>query len=138
MREAAAFVLYLLAVHGLANAIAFLKVGRWIFGTGYCEKEECSAPGHPKEGRRFLARIPHLGDLFFCPPCLSFWIGIVFSRLAFSPLLLLVPLSIPWWKAAVLDGLAASAFSFFAHIAAQRTIFGATPGEKAQNTVLKI
>lgn len=137
MKELALFALYLMAVHGLANAIAFLKVGRWIFGLGYCEEEGCPAQGHPKEHRRFLARIPHFGDLFFCPPCLSFWIGIAFSRFIFSPALLLSGIPILWWKAALADGLAASAFSFFAHLWAQRAIHGRKPGGKPCETALK-
>lgn len=92
---------FLLAVYGLANA-ATLKAGQWLFGV-------------PK-ARRGLGRIPYAGDLFYCPPCMSFWIGAAFSAWLVSPSSALTGV---WWKAAILDGLAASAASWLLHLAAE-------------------
>lgn len=96
-------ILFFLAVYGLANAIAVLKtrlVVQAIFG-----------------------RIPILKDLIKCPPCLSFWIGMAFSYFCFSP-------SFEFMKnagaAVVVDGLAASGFTWIIHVTAERIAFGLT------------
>lgn len=109
MRELFSFVLFALAVYGLANAVAVLKIGRFFFGTGYCDEDGCPMPGHPLDKRRFLGRIPYLGDLFYCPPCIAFWIGMLGSWLVMSPAALYVVTS---WKAMIVDGLAVSAVAW--------------------------
>jgi len=96
--------LFFLSVYGLANAFT-LKIGQFIFGKSHCRKKECAVLGHPHETRKFLGRIPWLGDLFYCVPCLSFWIGMAASVWLFSPAALI---SLVWWKAMLVDGLAAS------------------------------
>lgn len=117
MREFASTVLFLLAVFGLANAIATLKIGRWIFGEGYCDKEGCKAEGHPKEKRRFLGRIPHLGDLFYCAACLAFWIGMAMSYWLMSPASAFCPVK---WGATAIDGLAACGATWLLYLKAER------------------
>lgn len=98
-----ASLLFFLAVYGAANAIAVLKFGQYFIGTW--------------DRRKFLGKIPIVGDLLYCPPCLSFWIGGVFSLWMFSP-------SSPFIgraeSAAFVDGLAASAVSYLIHLAAER------------------
>lgn len=98
--------LYLLAVYGLANAFT-LKIGIWIVGT---QKE-----------RRGPGRIPYLGEVFYCPPCLSFWIGMACSRWFLSPASALVGV---WWKAMLIDGLAACGTSWLLHVTAERLLGG--------------
>jgi len=112
-----ALFVFLLSVHGLATAIAVLKVGKHFFGEGYCQKEGCDKPRHPYELRRFLGRVPKLGDLFYCTPCLSFWIGMGVSKWTLSPARTLVPV---WWKAMVLDGLMACAVSWLLFLVAKK------------------
>lgn len=114
-----ALFIFLAAVHGLATAIAVLKIGRYIFGLGYCEKKdaECSSPKHPFEHRKFLGRIPKVGDLLYCTPCLSFWIGMIFSLTVLSPARTVCPI---WWQAMVLDGLMACAVSWLLFLVAKK------------------
>lgn len=121
MRLCVALVLFLLSVYGLSNAIAVLKIGQFIFGKGHCSDTDCKAPNHPKDKRRFLGRVPYFGDLFYCPPCLAFWIGIAFSILVFSPASEFTGIS---WKSAITDGLAASGMIWLLHAWAMRTIEG--------------
>lgn len=114
-------ILFLFAVYGLSNAIAVLKIGQYIFGLGHCTEKDCKAPGHPREKRKFLGRIPYLGDLFYCPPCLAFWIGMAFSLAVFSPASQFTNVQ---WKAVITDGLAASGMIWLLHAWAMRTIEG--------------
>jgi hypothetical protein len=115
---AVALFIFLMSVHGLATAIAVLKIGRHILGEGYCTKEGCSSPGHPHELRKFIGRIPRIGDLFYCTPCLSFWIGMGFSWKVLSPARAVCPV---WWQAMVLDGLMACAVSWLLFLVAKKT-----------------
>lgn len=96
-------LLFILAVYGLANAIAVLKIGRFFLGT--------------VKDRKFVGRIPYLGDLFYCPPCLAFWIGMLFSWQGLSPTADLVTLG---WRAILVDGLVASAAAYILHLSAER------------------
>lgn len=107
MREVAKLLVFVLAVYGLANAISVLKFGRYFLGT------------HSE--RKFLGRVPIFGDLLYCPPCLSFWIGMAGSVFFVSPSAEWVTL---WWKAMLVDGLVASAFAYFCHLAAERLSHG--------------
>lgn len=116
------FLLFQFSVYGLACAIAVLKIGQYIFGQGYCFKDDCRDPRHPKELRRLLGKIPYLGDLFYCPPCLAFWIGVAFSRYLFSPASRYV--SGPWWQPALVDALAACGISWLLHARVMREIEG--------------
>ncbi len=104
-----ALVVFLMAVYGLANALTVLKFGRYFFGTW------------KKEDRKFLGKIPFFGDIFYCPPCISFYIGMAVSIWFLSPSRVMVPI---WWKAAILDGLAAVAFSYLAHATAEKLTHG--------------
>jgi hypothetical protein len=115
--ELLALLIFVFAVYGLANAIAVLKFGQLFFGIGYCTKEGCDAKGHPKELRVGPGRIPWLGDIFYCPPCLAFWIGMVFSLVVLSPTSVLTPVV---WKATVMDGLVASGAIWLLHLIAER------------------
>ncbi len=99
--------LFLLAVYGISNAIAVLKIGRFFFGT--------------REKRKFLGRIPKVGDLFYCPPCLAFWIGAALSWWWISPASTLMARS---WKTPILDGLAASAMVYIIHVAMEKMGYG--------------
>lgn len=116
---AVALFIFLIAVHGLATALSVLKIGRYIFGLGYCDKKdtECSEAKHPFEHRKFLGRIPKVGDLFYCTACLAFWIAMAASVLAFSPARAVCPI---WWKAMVLDGLMACAVSWLLFLVARK------------------
>ncbi|HXX92245.1 MAG TPA: hypothetical protein VEN81_01345 [Planctomycetota bacterium] len=100
-------ILFLLAIYGLASALTVLKFGQYFFGT-YKE-------------RKFLGRVPFFGDIFYCPPCISFYLGMAASVFILSPSRDLVPV---WWKAMLLDGLAAVAFSYLAHAAAEKLTHG--------------
>lgn len=94
-------VIFWMAVYGLANAVAILKVGtpvRWI-----------------------TDKIPGISHLFHCPTCLSFWIGMAFSLWILSPCSQVCPSSV---KTIVMDGLAASAFSYVAHVTMERVGLG--------------
>ena len=116
MHDFLSITLFILAVYGLSNAIAVLKIGQFMFGQSHCRKKDCTAPRHPLETRKGLGRIPYLGDLFYCPPCLAFWIGMAASWWIFSPARLLVDIH---WKAAVVDGLAASGAVWIIHLLAE-------------------
>lgn len=94
-------VIFWMAVYGLANAIAILKVGDPI--------------------RSITNRIPVISHLFHCPTCLSFWIGMAFSAWILSPSSQVCPSS---WKTIVLDGLAASGFAYVAHVTMERVGLG--------------
>jgi uncharacterized protein YbdZ (MbtH family) len=107
VRDLFALLVFVTAVYGLANAIAVLKFGRFLFGTW-------------KE-RKGLGRIPYAGDLFYCPPCLAFWIGMAASKWFVSPAGAVVPAG---WKAMIADGLVASAFAYLAHVWAEKTSSG--------------
>lgn len=96
-------IFFLLAIYGCANAIAVLKFGRYFLGT--------------VEKRKFLGKIPILGDLFYCPPCLAFWIGLAGSEFVYSPTDGLI---VAGWRTMIVDGLAASAFSYCLHVANER------------------
>ena len=121
MRVLVSLAVFLLAVYGLSNAIAVLKIGRYFLGIGHCTDANCSAPGHPHEKRKFLGRIPYFGDLFYCPPCLAFWLGMAFSLFVFSPSSEFTGIR---WKSTVVDGLAASGAIWLLHAWAMRTIEG--------------
>lgn len=113
--------IFLAAVYGLSTAIAVLKIGQHIFGLGHCPNKECSHKGHPKELRRFLGRIPVLGDLFYCPPCLAFWIGSMLSLFVLSPSSLVVPVR---GFSAALDGLMACGVVWLLHVSAEKLAHG--------------
>lgn len=100
-------VLFFMAVYGLASALTVLKFGQYFFGT---HKE-----------RKSLGKIPFLGDIFYCPPCISFYLGMAVSVFILSPSMMVVPV---WWKAMLLDGLAAVAFSYLAHVTAEKLSHG--------------
>jgi hypothetical protein len=111
------WLLFTFAVYGLANAISVLKIGQFIFGIGYCKDKYCVDDGHPKEGRRLLGKIPYLGDLFYCPPCVAFWVGMGMSWLILSPASEVVSLK---WQAMVVDGLSASGWVYLIHMTAEK------------------
>lgn len=95
--------IFTMSVYGLANAIAVLKIGRYFFGTW-------------KE-RKFIGRIPYVGDIVYCPPCLAFWIGMLISRACLSPSQQIVS---NIHAAMVLDGLMASGIIYLIHLVAER------------------
>ncbi len=103
MERVVVALFFLLAIYGLANAIAVLKFGRYFLGT--------------VNNRKFIGRIPFIGDLFYCPPCLAFWIGMAASAWVYSPTAGLV---LSGWRTVLTDGLAASAFAYFLHMANER------------------
>lgn len=98
-----ALVVFLFATYGLANAIAVLKIGRYFLGTF--------------NERKGLGKIPYLGDLFYCPPCLAFWIGMGISIFALSPSAYIMKNRI---EGTVLDGLMASGAIWILHLVAER------------------
>lgn len=110
-------VVYVMAIFGLATAIAVLKFGQFFFGIGHCPTKDCKAQGHPKELRRFLGRIPYVGDLFYCPPCLAFWFGVGISLAIVSPSRFVIA---SVWQAAFMDGLLASGAIWLLHLIAER------------------
>lgn len=112
-----ALAIFVLAVYGLANAVAVLKIGRYFFGQGYCKAIDCIHEKHPHELRRGPGRIPYAGDVFYCPPCIAFWIGMAGSRWILSPAAGLVGAG---WKSVLLDGLLASAVTYIAHVVMER------------------
>lgn len=114
---AVALFIFLMSVHGLATALSVLKIGRYIFGQGYCDKVECAAPRHPLEHRKLLGRIPKVGDLFYCTACLSFWIGMAVSWKILSPASLVCSV---WWQAMLLDGLMACAVSWILFVVVRK------------------
>ena len=144
--------IFLLAVYGLANAIAVLKIGVHLFGdpvdeivlkTGQklswkrliergnsFEVVVGDGSGNPlisKQNierilrRKGLGRIPFIGDLFYCPACLSFWIGMATSRWVVSPASQVCPVL---WKAVLLDGLMACAASWLLHVVSMKMTNG--------------
>ena len=121
MRLLLSLILFLLAVYGLSNTIAVLKIGRYFLGIGHCTEKECKAPGHPHDKRKFLGRIPYLGDLFYCPPCLAFWLGMACSVWLLSPASQVIETQ---WKAVLVDGLAASGAIYLFHVIAERLGYG--------------
>lgn len=121
MYIAVALFIFLMSVHGLATAIAVLKIGKHIFGEGYCPKEGCPSERHPYEHRKFLGRIPKVGDLFYCTPCLAFWIGMGASFGIMSPSREVCSI---WWQAMVLDGLMACATSWLLFLVAKKLEHG--------------
>lgn len=110
-------LLFFAAVYGLANAIAVLKFGRLLFGIGYCEEDGCPSPSHPKDKRKILGKIPVIGDVFYCPPCVAFWVGMALSWFFFSMSIEIVGMK---WRAMIVDGLAASGVVYMIHLAAER------------------
>jgi hypothetical protein len=110
-------IIFVFAIYGLANAIAVLKIGQYFIGTSHCSKKDCASLGHPKETRKGLGRIPYLGDMLYCPPCLSFWFGMAMSRFVVSPASTVMAGS---WVSMVVDGLIASAVSYLLHLTAER------------------
>lgn len=144
-------VVFLLAVYGLANAIATLKIGVYFFGDPenvlifsdgrkYPWKKLVDKGDHyevvfdngvkneiPKrEGdrvlrRKGLGRIPYIGDLFYCPACLSFWIGMAASWWILSPAAQVCQRG---WRTTVLDGLAACAASWLLHVFSMKMTAG--------------
>lgn len=143
--------IFLLAVYGLANAIAVLKIGVHLFGdpvdelilsdgahmpwkrlVDHGQSFEVTRPnGHTdtlSKGiiqkvlrRKGLGRIPFIGDLFYCPACLSFWIGMATSRWVISPASQVCPVL---WKAVLLDGLMACAASWLLHVVSMKMTQG--------------
>lgn len=101
------WLVFVTAVYGLANAIAVLKIGRYFLGT-------------VKE-RKFLGKIPYIGDLFYCPPCVAFWIGLFISSQGFSPAASFVRVS---EYSMIVDGLSASAIAYLLHMTAERLSHG--------------
>lgn len=71
--------------------------------------------------RKGLGRIPYVGDLFYCPACLSFWIGMAASLWIVSPAAQVCPV---WWKAMLLDGFMACAASWLFHAVSMRLTHG--------------
>lgn len=112
-------IIFLFSIYGLANAIAVLKIGQFIFGQSHCTQKDCKNAGHPKETRKGLGMIPYLGDLFYCPPCLAFWFGMGLARLGVSPALGSGFMG-PWWVAMMIDGLIASGVVWLLHLTAER------------------
>ena len=111
-------ILFFLSVYGLANAIAVLKIGRYFLGSGTCYEKDCTALDHPLDKRRGLGTVPYLGDLLYCPPCLAFWIGLLFSLLLISPASTVIDNR---FRAALVDALAACAITYLAHVIMERT-----------------
>jgi hypothetical protein len=142
---------FLLAVYGLANAIAMLKIGCYFFGDPTDEiilengtkipwKKLADKGEHFEvedfKGRKLefkklevgrvlirkgLGRIPYVGDMFYCPACLSFWIGMACSKWFLSPASAVVGV---WWKAMLIDGLAACGTTWLLHVLAERLLHG--------------
>jgi hypothetical protein len=103
MKELVKLAIFVLAVYGVSNAIAVLKIGKYFLGTW--------------SERKTLGRIPYLGDLFYCPPCLAFWFGMAGSVWFMSPASDWIAL---WWKAMIVDGLVASGVVYLSHLTAER------------------
>lgn len=144
-------VIFLLAVYGFANALAVLKIGCYFFGDPddeillkdgkkLCWKviverdQDLEVEDHSGEKttiaktavskirkRKGLGRIPYVGDLFYCPACLSFWIGMAASAWVLSPAAAICPVP---WKAIMLDGFMACGVSWLFHLAAMKMAQG--------------
>lgn len=121
MQALVGLLIFLLLVYGLSNAIAVLKIGRFFFGEGYCDEKDCPSPSHPKDRRKFLGKVPYLGDLFYCPPCLAFWIGMAASHFMLSPA---APFIVVPWKGMLADGLAASAAAWILYTWTEKNSLG--------------
>ncbi len=93
-------LVFILAVFGFASAVAVLKVGQFFLGT---EKK-----------RKGLGRIPFFGDMFYCPPCLAFWIGMGISLVGLSPS---AQVAETGWRAVALDGFLACGAVWLLHAA---------------------
>lgn len=142
-------IIFILAVYGLANALAYLKIGIYLFGDPVdeltlkdgrkiawkslvdkgtvIEIEDHEGRRTPFmkeeirkiEKRRGLGRIPYVGAVFYCPACLAFWIGMAASLWFLSPATLVCPIR---WKAMILDGLTACAAAWLLHAIALRML----------------
>lgn len=110
-------ILFFLSVYGLANAISVLKIGRYFIGQSHCFEKDCIALDHPLDKRRGLGTVPYLGDLLYCPPCLSFWIGSAVSLLIISPASLVIIRS---FSSMLIDGLSACAVSYILHVVMEK------------------
>jgi hypothetical protein len=115
MRDLVSLAVFLLATYGLANAIAVLKAGKPIRNL----LERLAQPPWEWPFRKAPWRFLHA--LFRCPPCLAFWIGVAFSVWLLSPA---SAFCAERWKAVVLDGLAASAFSYLTHVTMEKMGLG--------------
>lgn len=145
-------IIFLLAVYGLANAIAMLKIGVYFFGDP--ENQLIMADGRKYDWKKFvdkgdyyeieftngvknelkkvggdrilrrkgLGRIPYLGEMFYCPACLSFWIGMAASWWILSPA---AQVCARGWKTTVLDGLMACGASWLLHVFSMKMTAGA-------------
>lgn len=144
-------IVFLLAVYGLANAIAMLKIGCYFFGDpsdeieiengtripwkilvdkgDSLEIEDCRGQKRDLKKqdvrrvlrRKGLGRIPYVGEIFYCPACLSFWIGMAVSLWVLSPAAQVCPI---WWKAMLLDGFGACAASWLLHVISMKMTHG--------------
>jgi hypothetical protein len=97
MKEVAAIILFLLAVFGVANAVAVLKT-RLVF-------------------EALFGRIWILKDLIKCPPCIAFWTGMACSKFLLSPASAWCG---KWWAAMLVDGFAALGAVWLLHLKAER------------------
>lgn len=99
MHELVALILFLLAVYGVANAVAILKT-RVIF--------------------EFLfGKIPVLRELIKCPPCIAFWVGMACSCFLLSPASTFCQ---KWWGAMLIDGFMAVGAVWLLHLKAERLL----------------
>lgn len=96
-----AFIVFIFAIYGMANAVAVLKFGTPI--------------------RKAFGNIPVIRDLVKCPPCMAFWLGMLVSAFVLSPAAQIVT---PGWRSILLDGLSASGLIWLIHVAAERTSYG--------------
>ncbi len=71
--------------------------------------------------KKGLGRIPYVGEMFYCPACLSFWIGMAASKWIVSPTIQICGVT---WKAVLLDGLMACAVSWLLHAVSMRLTSG--------------
>lgn len=145
-------VVFLFSVYGLANAIAMLKIGVYFFGDpvdqviltngtkipwkkltdrgdGFDIKDLKGNQWSIRKAdidrilaRKGLGRIPYLGEMFYCPACLSFWIGMAASWWILSPAALVCARG---WKTTLLDGLMACAVSWLLHVFSTKMTAGA-------------
>jgi hypothetical protein len=94
-----AYIIWALAVYGLANAVAVLKFGQLYI--------------HP-----WTDKIPVVRHVAHCCACASFWVALVASWFVFSPAQAAFP-SLVAWKALWVDGAAASAVSYLLYSVAE-------------------
>lgn len=92
-----ALIVFLLAVYGVANAVAVLKT-RLVF-------------------QAIFGKIPILKDLIKCPPCIAFWVGMACSYWLLSPA---SSVCSKWWGAILLDGFAALSAVWILHLKTER------------------